>query len=304
MNNLFKLIAVVIGTILIFGSCHGRQEDSNYGSQPGNSSNLDSYQTPDSVREAKMMVAYIDSLKARDTEIQSELDNIKQEIRIMHDYQKWFWLALGLGFIALCFGIILLMVSQRITNRLNKCARLIKEIQENHADSAIAPTSPKVRPNYASTFEVKKLADKLSEVNSQVQQLWAAKASVTSPQSGKDQQPIELPKPVTSKEETKQGYFGNPIQAANPYFRKWLSSKDSDARFSVEQTGAIAIFKPLEDTAYLGTFVSTDAIRSAVEFQGCEPTTAATHIKVINPGEAQQIGEKWIVTKKAVVKLS
>lgn len=99
------------------------------------------------------------------------------------------------------------------------------------------------------------------------------------------------------------GYFGNPINASEPYFKKMLVSRDSEARFSAVISGKRAIFKPLDSSSYLGTFISNDAMRAAVDFMGCTPSEASS-MQVTKSGEAEQRDNKWIIIKKATILLS
>ena len=100
---------------------------------------------------------------------------------------------------------------------------------------------------------------------------------------------------------TRIGYFGTAISGENGtgYFKKVLESKDSDARFSAQIIDGSANFEPI---ASLSSIKSSDYMDLAVEFEGVSKNEA-TDMSVHYKGLAQQIGDKWIIVKKAVITL-
>ena len=114
--------------------------------------------------------------------------------------------------------------------------------------------------------------------------------------------PKSTPTPV-SVVETQRGYFGQPTQADRGYFKSFLTTRDSEARFSAEEKNNVANFEPLLNSrAELETLLRTGAAKLAVDFEGCS-LQEANQAKVIKPGVAKFEGNRWYITQKALVAL-
>lgn len=170
----------------------------------------------------------------------------------------------------------------------------IEKLKKLNQEVAIAPKTVE-RTCVPSDYE--SLKQRIYSLELQIKQLMSCKIKEPQPVSATGSVGIE---PTMSK----IGYFGNPTSAAEPYFKKLFVSLDSEARFSVEISGDKAIFKPIESSGYIGTFISNDAMRAAIEFQGCPPGERPSSMRVIMPGEAVHRDNRWFITKKAQVHLS
>jgi hypothetical protein len=92
------------------------------------------------------------------------------------------------------------------------------------------------------------------------------------------------------------GYFGTVI--GNGYFKKLLTTKDSDARFKASVEGNHAKFEPIS----FRTAMSSDSMYNAIKFDGV-PRDTAKDMKILSPGEALLEGERWVIRKKTEVQL-
>ena len=203
------------------------------------------------------------------------------------------WGAIGLSTVALILCVICLRLCANLQRRASRQRNDIQELQQERQVNSFTPktvTKSSIPSDYESLKRrILDLETQVRQYNSYTRPLQQSSTIITSP--------------VTEVEPNKNGYFGNPIQATEPYFKKLIVSRDSEARFSVEISGNKAIFKPLESSSYLGTFVSNDAMRAAIDFVGCAPTEASS-MRVILPGEALQRDNRWFITKKAQILLS
>ena len=106
--------------------------------------------------------------------------------------------------------------------------------------------------------------------------------------------------PVPQQFNTKSAYFGTAIsgEKGKGYFKKLLANKE-DARFSAQITDKKAMFAPIVP---LNAIISSDAMDLAIEFIGVSKNEAVD-MSITHEGIAQQVGEKWIIIQKAIIKL-
>ena len=102
----------------------------------------------------------------------------------------------------------------------------------------------------------------------------------------------------------RHGFFGLPskISETEAYFKHLYEYRNSDTRFKVIVRNGKAEFSPLEGPQYLNEIKSNDTIQMALDIQGCT-RYEANHMKVLNPGEAKSIGNRWEITKKVKIEL-
>lgn len=241
--------------------------------------------------------ARIDSISKDTKDAVDTVSAMQKNVSNLQGHEMWWWISLGITTLSLILALIGIKLCVSLQGRANRQRRdidnIVREKREASFNTRATTTSKSSTP---SDYEF--LKKRVSELEYQVRQLTAATRS-TQPYT----QPV--PNPVIPEVISKNGYFANPIQASEPYFRKLLSSRDSEARFSVEIQGEKGYFKPLDDSSsYLFTLVSNDAMKSAIEFSGCQPPSEATSMRIITPGEAVQKDGRWYITKKASVALS
>lgn len=236
--------------------------------------------------------ARIDSISKDSKAVIEDVASMRGKVSSLQDNEKWWWLSCCVGIISLVLSIICLIRCVDLNKRLD---RHRDDIQEVKRDKQSALFAPKTISKTSTPSDYASLMRRVYDLECQIRRL------------SSDPRPVQqLVEPVVNPivhEAIKNGYFGNPINAVEPYFKKLLVSRDSDARFIAEISGNKAIFKPLDSSSYFGTFVSNDAMRAAVDFKGCVPSEASS-MQVITPGEAVQCENKWVITKKATVYLS
>lgn len=236
--------------------------------------------------------ARIDSISK---EVKEALDNvvsIRKDVSNLKDNEMWWWIAMGISIIALVIAVFVIKLCVDLQSRANRQRRDIEEIVRERREAVY---NSKHVTKSALPTDYDSLKRRVHDLELKLNQHTSYAHPV--------QPHIE---PVTKqivRDTTKKGYFGTPVPAADPYFKKLLISQDSDARFVAEIIGNKAIFKPLESNSHFGTFVSNDAMRGAVDFKNCAPTELSS-MQVITPGEAEQRDNKWVITKKAIVHLS
>lgn len=243
--------------------------------------------------------ARIDSI-SRETEeairkvesMQGDVLYLKKEISDLKDNEKWWWTSCGIGIVAIILAIVCLIRYAELNRRLNRHRNDIQGLQRDPQSASFAPRA--VSRN-ATTSDQDSLKRRIDDLERQIRQLTSAPRS--------SQQPVGSVVNQIAHAANENGYFGNPVNATEPYFKKLLGSRDSDARFIAEVSGNEAKFQPLDSSSYLGTFVSNDAMRAAVDFKGCSPS-AASSMRISEPGKAILRDNKWIIEKKATVILS
>lgn len=286
-------------TIFLIGisltSCHDESRANKSETQQKASNNQPSDSVSDVNKEVKDSLsrysAKIDAVSKHAQDAINKANSVQKDVSGIQDNEIWWTLSSVVSIIALVISFVCLYRLAESKERLDRhrdgiqeIIRKIRNIQSIQKSSSEKNSTP---PDYESLKQsVYNLERRIRELSS-------------------TPSPIQLPFEtiVYPVPDETNGYFGNPINAAEPYFKKLLVSRDSDARFSAEISGDRAIFKPLDSASYLGTFVSNDAMRAAVEFEGCAPSRA-TSMQVKSTGEATQRDNKWIISKKAIVFLS
>ena len=225
--------------------------------------------------------------------------SMNKKVSELKNIEKWWWVSCGIGIIAFIISIISLIHCRDLNKRLNRYRDKIQELRQDKQSISSAPrtvTKTSTPPDY--NF----LKQRVYNLECQISQFISTSPSVLLSAFPSADSAEIVSTPIVH-EVKKSGYFGSPINTTEPYFKKLLVSGDSDARFIVEISGNKALFRPLESSSYFGTFVSTDAMRAAIDFNGCLPSEASS-MRVITLGEAEQRDNKWVITKKVTVELS
>lgn len=221
--------------------------------------------------------------------------NSTSQVSKVKNYGVWLWGAVILVcVISLILFVICLKLYSNLQSIVDRQRFDIEKLKKLKQEVAVAPKT--IERTYV-PLDYESLKQRIYNLELQIKQL--ASCQIKQPQavSAFGSTGIE---PALSK----GGYFGNPISAAEPYFKKLFVSRDSEARFSVEISGDKATFKPIESSDYIGTFISNDAMRAAIEFQGFTPGERPSSMRVIMPGEVEHREDRWFITKKAQVYLS
>lgn len=247
--------------------------------------------------------ARIDSISGITTKVVNDVKSMNDKVNStqadvsnLQGNELWMWIALGIAVLALLIAIYAVILNHDLQNRadrqrheIDKLKSIVQE-QKRTSNTYLGTVSKTTVPS-----DYEELKKRVLDLEYQLKQLDTYVQSIKSSARKTDNTVITGP--------VKTGYFGTPINASEPYFKKLLVSCDSEARFNVDIKGDRAAFKPLESAQYLGTFVSNDAMRAAVDFTGCTPSQASS-MYVRELGEAVQRDSKWIITKKATIQLS
>lgn len=288
------MMALILGLSLT--ACDDDSQAQTYDNQQLPTQHQTIVNVPEINKEVKdsldKYTARIDSISKDTKAAIDDVASMNGKVSNLKDNEKWWWASCGIGIIALILSIISLIRCNYLNKRLNRHRDEIQELKREKQSASFAPKTVS-KSSIPSDYDF--LKRRVYDLEIQLRQLTIVPSQ---PQSYTE----PVIKPVV-KDNIKTGYFGNPINAAEPYFKKMLVSRDSEARFSADISGNKAVFKPLDSSSYLGTFVSNDAMRAAVDFKGCAPSEASS-MQVITPGEAEQRDNKWVITKKATVYLS
>lgn len=289
------MMALCLG--LSLASCNDEAESGDFNTQPQANQPQTLVNIPEINKEVKdsldKYTAKIDSI-SKDTKVAiDQVTSMKEQVSNLESNEVWWWSFCGIAIFAVLLAIMCIIRCASLNKRLN---RHRDEIEELKRDQQTALFAPKSVAKTSTPADYESLKRRIFNMESQIHRLSSAPRSV--------QQSVESVVTPHVSDARKNGYFGNPIAGAEPYFKKLLSSCDSDARFSVEISGDKAIFRPLESASYLGTFKSIDAPKLAIEFKGQCALSDANYMKVITPGEAISKDGKWVITKKATVYLS
>lgn len=228
------------------------------------------------------------------TEVQSATNSVvtlEESVSKLEIGKNRSWIALAAAMIAFLSSIIGIVKCGSLRKRLKQQGKVIDELRIRIQNLGHAPKGVSKSSDLSS---IEMLRHKVEEMEKSIKGL---KASVL----------LQNPVPINPSYEPmakKQGYFGNPVATSIPYFKNVLEIYDTDARFKVEINGSKAIFKPLDILGLLGTFVSNDAMRSAIEFDSKFPPKEARAMRLKIPGEAELRDNRWYITKKAIVILS
>lgn len=249
---------------------------------------------PINMLELDSMKHNIENLNKQIGESSNRADKYEDEIKNLKAQESsnklCLLISLVLGIISLVIAIVALAKASKFNKRLDKHGNDIYNLKQ-----CFAPT-----PRQNGSDEYYQLKSRLRILEDEVKVLKRTKNAFdgnrVSPYT-----PKPTPIPVV---ETHKGYFGQPTQADRGYFKSFLTTRDSEARFSAEEKDNVAEFKPLLNSrAELETLLHTDAAKLAVEFNGCS-LQDATQATVNTPGVAKFENNRWYIIKKASVALT
>ena len=256
--------------------------------------------SPINTAELDSMKNIIEYLKKQVGESSSRSDKYESEIKTIKKQESsnklYLLISVVLGVISLVVAIIALFQASKFNKRLDKHGNDINNLKHSY-DNRFSPS-----PRQNASDDYSQLRSRLESLEHEVKALKRSKNIVdenrVSPYIPK---PAHAPIPVV---ETHKGYFGQPTQADRGYFKSFLTTRDSEARFSAEEKDNVAEFKPLLNSrAELETWLHTDAAKLAVEFNGCS-LQDATQATVITPGVAKFENNRWYIIKRASVALT
>lgn len=250
--------------------------------------------------ELDSMKHNIENLKKQIGESSNRADKYEDEIKNLKEQESsnklYLLISIVLGIISLVIAIVALAKASKFNKRLDKHGNDIYNLKQS-ADSRFAPT-----PRQNGSDDYYQLKSKLRILEDEVKALKRAQ-NTSEEYRVSPYIPKPTPTPV-SVVETQRGYFGQPTQADRGYFKSFLTTRDSEARFSAEEKNNVANFEPLLNSrAELETLLHTEATKLAVEFNGCS-LQDANQAKVIKPGVAKFEGNRWYITQKALVALT
>lgn len=290
IRNIITIFVLALSIGLLVSSCEimsspknaNKKQSTEKVSSSTKERHSDSAETKD---EAKDTTSAEEKIKDAITEI----TKLKAEVDKLQSAESWIWVSVGLGILALVLCVICLVQYSNLQERANR-----HRCDINQTNNAVKDAFHKVQANLTS------LSSDCAAARRKIEGIECKVNKLVSDANAKGRSLVQN---ETGREDRK-GYFGYPIQTAEPYFKKILYSRDYDALFEVEIMGDNACFKPLESThsSYLGTFLSSDSVRAAVDFAGCA-TSDATGMKVEESGTATKKGDKWYITNKSKVRL-
>lgn len=296
LKSHITILTIFLSCSLSLSSCDNESQVPDV--QPSTESNTSNVKIKD-VNQAVIdsinnFKSQIEAISKESKEAIDEVSTIKATVSHLQNKEIWLWSAIG--FVCVVVLILFSYFYKLYANLQGKVKNQSSDIQKLQGERQANSFPPRTVEKPSIPADNDSINRRLSELEKQLKRL-------SDSLSRQQQSPTITTDPVIEHAPTKIGYFGNPIPAAEPYFKKLLVPSDSEARFSVEISGDKAIFKPLDSSSYLGTFISYDAMRAAIDFSGC-PTNKASSMQVKNPGEAKQRDNKWFITKKAEVHLS
>lgn len=246
----------------------------------------------------------IENLKKQVGESSNRTDKFDTEIKSLKEQDSsnklCLLLSIVLGLISLVISIIALIRASKFSKRLDKHGNDIYNLKQS-SDNRFSP-APMTRQNASDDYY--QLKSRLKILEDEVKALKRSKNTVDESRTSL-YTPKTSPAPIpVSVVETKKGYFGQPTQADRGYFKNFLTTRDSEARFSAEEKDYIAEFEPLLNSrAELETLLRTDAAKLAVDFEGCS-LQDANQATVIKPGVAKFESNRWYIIQKALVALT
>lgn len=255
--------------------------------------------SPINKAELDSMRSNIENLKKQIGESSNRADKYEDEIKNLKEQESsnklYLLISIVLGIISLVAAIVALSKASKFKQRLDKHGNDIYNLKQS-ADSRFAPT-----PRQNGSDEYYQMKSRLRILEDEIKALKRTK-NTSEEHRVSPYTPKPTPTPV-SVVETQKGYFGQPTQADRGYFKSFLTTRDSEARFSAEEKNNVANFEPLLNSrAELETLLRTDAAKLAVDFEGCS-LQEANQAKVIKPGIAKFEGNRWYITQKALVAL-
>ncbi len=261
----------------------------------------DSKQVMDNISD---IAAHIETLSKEAESNTSNITKISKDISELKglsnllDLISW-----GIAAMALVVSIIALIKLNSLKKHASKNRDEVEELEHRiyilEQKHASAPLRAHFVKSGIESSEYSSLISRISYIERKLD-----KMSVKSPMT----RPKEVPQDSTldtqrnTSEQT--GFFGLPSQKSltEAYFKRLTDTRESDSYFKVIVQDNKAEFKIIEGTQYLNEIKSNDDIKMALELEGCAPTEA-TQMNIILPGQAQKDGERWIITKKAIIAL-
>ncbi len=201
---------------------------------------------------------------------------------------KWAILACAiLGLIALAVAILLYWMLKKVNQILKNHRFEINKLKAETKKPGVNVRTPaKTQPVKATLPD----NDELARLTQRIQNLEREIGAIKNPVPTTN---------VSEKAPVSQGYLGAIVKAGQGYFRGILSSNGDEARFSANIVEDTLEFAPL--TLQIAT--SYDYMDWAVEFTGVS-RGEAKNMTITSQGLATRQGEKWVIIKKAVVKLT
>lgn len=248
------------------------------------------------------LFAIIETQKSVIGKNQSNIDDIKKTSSIS-TLVSW-----TLAIISIILAILALIKAKSSNARAGRHREEIEKIKQSLMDlERNIANSARTKNTSISTLSSRDYSDlsfRISKLERLYTQMQSSSTSTTEITGGRNYIPNQPNIPSQPQIPIQHGYFGLPTQMSltEAYFKRLSDVRDSDSRFTVEVRNDKAEFRPLEGTQYLNDLKSNDAIKMALEFEGCAPSEA-TQMKVILPGVAQKDGDRWIITKKATIGL-
>lgn len=244
----------------------------------------------------------IENLKKQVGESSNRVDKYETEIKSLKAQESsnksYLLISIVLGLISSVIAIFALIQASKFSKRLDKHGNDIYNLKQS-SDNRFSQT-PMSRQNASDDYY--QLKSRLRFLEDEVKALKRSKNTVAEGRTSLYiPQPTPAPIPVV---ETQKGYFGQPTQADRGYFKNFLTTRDSEARFSAKEKDNIAEFEPLlSSRAELETLLRTDAAKLAVDFEGCS-LQDANQATVIKPGVAKFESNRWYIIQKALVALT
>lgn len=230
-------------------------------------------------------------------EMNSEITELKSQNKDMNIIKLWIIIISAISFISICLSLIAIIYDNSLKSKIENIQNKLQKNKYSFKESSYNPQQGSINYN---SYEVQQLKMKISELEKKIYGLSFPITEI----SNTNKPFIQTPDPdISLPPQEKNGYFGNPIKVSQPYFEKIINTKNSDARFSVRYNSTKAFFRPLEGPTYLGALTTSDNLRLAVEFTGCDPRNAKI-MTIGNEGEAELKENRWYITKKALVILS
>lgn len=257
----------------------------------------------DSLNSINAFVSQIETL-SKDQETNNNcLKDMSKEIEDMKEtYRLFYLISLVIAAIALLVALIAIIKHNSVQKRADRHRKELGELGKRIGileHNTVSSTRTKSAYSGISSSECSSLASRISFIERQLDKMIQNQTDVH--QNIVQNRPVSEVRHYTDKQ---NGYFGLPTQKSltEAYFKKLCQTRESDSRFTVSTRDNKAEFRPLEGVQYLNDLKSNDAVKIALDIQGCT-ISEATQMKVILPGEAQKDGDRWFITKKAIIAL-
>ena len=239
---------------------------------------MDSNEKKQVLDSINVLVSQINNL----IDISTEITNLKRKSHLFD------WISWGFAVMALLVAAIAIIKLNSVQKRVNRDRNELEGLRQR----------------------IRELKQQCQVLSSTISSIESASRISAIEQQHQRQTAEQQIKHTTVPEDRKctyerHGYFGLPIQMppTDVYFYKLNDTKAYDSRFTVTIKDDEAEFRPLEGTKYLNDLKSNDAIKLALDIQGCAPSVA-TQMRVEAPGKARKDSSRWIITKKVKITLS